>query len=243
ASAPLQRPVAKEALLVGKIQQVKQSLQQIEMPTLEMTKFYWSEWRKSDLGNWHWSGKNAALLERLKSWGFDYASFFKAFFFVVAFFAMGFGGWFGYQQYLQYKKIQDWLTLADSRYQQNKLTTPADDNAQFYYRQILLLDPENKSAQQGLDKLVVRFTELASAAKDKKDYDKALDYIERGLAVNGSDEALEQMKMDIQAAQAAQAAAAQQTGSVTAGGSTTRSGSRSRRVNGFEQFLHNLFGR
>ncbi|HET8706002.1 MAG TPA: serine/threonine-protein kinase, partial [Pseudomonadales bacterium] len=236
-TSTVQRPVAKTAFLASKVQQVKHNLARIDMPTIEFPKF---EWPKIDVSRWRmlpWKMTDWDVIAWGKSAQFDVAGFFKAFFFVVAFFALGFGGWFGYQEYLEYKKIQEWLALGESRYQQNKLTLPEDDNAQFYYRQVLSLDPENQAAQQGLDKLVVRFTELASAARDKKDWDAALEYIDRGLAVDGGDDGLEQMKKDIQAAQQSDSAG---NGGAAAG---SRTGSRPRRVNGFQQFLHNLLGR
>lgn len=154
--------------------------------------------------------------------------------FSLLFFLLGFGGWLGVQQYLEYRQIHDWLELGESRLQQDKLSAPPEDNAQYYFHQVLSFDPENVPAQDGLDKTVARYADLARAAKDKKDWAKALDYIERGLAVDGGDDALEALKKEIQTAQQADVAAPPPT--------RTSSG-KQRRGNGFDQFIHNLFGR
>jgi len=220
--------------ITGSMQRVKNHWHAISLPTWHLDSHRW------DLASIRWPAW-AVLGEKIvkgaRSLQIDAGSFFRAFFFVLAFFALGFGGWFGYQEYLEYRQIQEWLVLGEDRMQQNKLSTPVDDNALFYFRKVLVLDPDNLAAQQGLDKLVTRFFELAVAARDKKEWEKALDLVERGLAVDGGDEGLEQLKKEIIAAQAA-------AGTPAAGtSSSTRSSSRPRRVNGFQQFLHNLFGR
>lgn len=65
--------------------------------------------------------------------------------------------------------VDEVLTLARQRLEQNALTTPANDNARYYYELALSNAPENAVAQQGLtiiaSKLVLRAREAIDAAR------------------------------------------------------------------------------
>lgn len=74
-----------------------------------------------------------------------------------------------------------WLAQAEARYARDQLGTPAGDSAIFYYRLVLERDPENRAAVQGLVRVALRYGELARAARDKGDFNLALDYVRRGL--------------------------------------------------------------
>jgi hypothetical protein len=54
-------------------------------------------------------------------------------------------------------KIQQLLFSADTAMEQNRLTTPADDNAFDRYKQVLNLDPSNKLAIDGINRIVERY--------------------------------------------------------------------------------------
>ncbi len=78
-------------------------------------------------------------------------------------------------------QVSAWLTQAEARYARDQLGTPAGDSALFYYRLVLDRDPQNRAAVQGMLRVALRYGELARAARDKGDFNLALDYVRRGL--------------------------------------------------------------
>jgi hypothetical protein len=63
------------------------------------------------------------------------------------------------------------------------LLVPAGDNASLYYNRVLALDPDNRAALHGIDRIAGRYAELASYASWRQDSGKARLYLERGLRV------------------------------------------------------------
>ncbi|MBU0835821.1 MAG: serine/threonine protein kinase [Gammaproteobacteria bacterium] len=72
----------------------------------------------------------------------------------------------GGYQWLQYSRINDYLTRAEARLDEGQLTAPAFDNADYYYRQALRLDSDNVEALVGirrvLDARIAQALELAA---------------------------------------------------------------------------------
>jgi tetratricopeptide (TPR) repeat protein len=64
--------------------------------------------------------------------------------------ALGVGGY----QWFQYSQISEFLTRAESRLGEGQLTTPAYDNADYYFRQALRLDADNAEALDGLRRVL-----------------------------------------------------------------------------------------
>jgi serine/threonine-protein kinase len=62
---------------------------------------------------------------------------------------------------------------------ENRLMSPADDNAYDRYRKVLALDPKNTKAQDGLRAVAGRYLGLVDAAQDKGDLGQARDYLAR----------------------------------------------------------------
>lgn len=60
------------------------------------------------------------------------------------------GGFYAYQQ----KQITDYLALGEQRLQEGKLLAPAQDNADYLFRQVLSLDADNAQAQDGLARVL-----------------------------------------------------------------------------------------
>ena len=54
-------------------------------------------------------------------------------------------------------KIQQLLSSADAAMRQNRLTTPADDNAFDLYKLVLTLNPSNTLAITGINRIVERY--------------------------------------------------------------------------------------
>jgi len=81
---------------------------------------------------------------------------------IVTVAALAAGGY----QWLQYNRINDYLTRAEARLDEGQLTAPAFDNADYYYRQALRLDSDNVEALDGirrvLDARIAQALELAA---------------------------------------------------------------------------------
>ena len=65
----------------------------------------------------------------------------------------------------------------------NKLSTPANDSAYFYYNEITRLEPDNALARKGLKNVADGYAKLAEAAFRDFDYKTAEVYVRRGLQV------------------------------------------------------------
>ena len=84
--------------------------------------------------------------------------------------------------------IKRWLLAADQAFQDYRLTTPPQDNAYDYYQQVIKLDPDDKEAVAGIDRIAHRYAILARNQLNRGHYALARLYVQRGIAV-GSDHA------------------------------------------------------
>ncbi len=80
-------------------------------------------------------------------------------------------------------EVELYLTKASSALKAYKLTLPKNDNAYFYYKKVLALQPKNRQAQQGMVKIADRYALLAEREIDRYDYKKAEHYVNTGLRV------------------------------------------------------------
>jgi serine/threonine-protein kinase PpkA len=80
-------------------------------------------------------------------------------------------------------KIDRLLTEAQRALSEYRLTTPAGNNAYDYYQQVLLAEPENSEANQGVSHIADRYLQLARSALQAEQSQKAELYVERGLQV------------------------------------------------------------
>ncbi|NQD96346.1 serine/threonine protein kinase, partial [Pseudomonas sp. CrR25] len=95
----------------------------------------------------------------------------------------------GLQRVLQ-ARIAGYLQLAEQRFDEERLLLPEDDSATFYFRQVLAWEPDNPSAQGGLQRVVQRFIEQGEAAYARREYALALEFIKYGLEVEPANETL-----------------------------------------------------
>ncbi len=79
----------------------------------------------------------------------------------------------------------------------NDLTTPVDDCAYKYYRNILALDEKNIPALKGMTKIADKYAVLAEYAYRNVKLDKARDFVEKGLTIVPSHKHLLQIKKDL----------------------------------------------
>lgn len=85
---------------------------------------------------------------------------------------LGFGGY----QWWQYSRISDLLGRAESRLAAGQLTTPAFDNADYYFRQALRLDADNSEALDGLRRVLdARIAEALELAAQRLASDQLLE--------------------------------------------------------------------
>jgi tetratricopeptide (TPR) repeat protein len=75
------------------------------------------------------------------------------------------------------------LGRAHQSLERDSLTVPSRDNAYDYYNKVLALDPGNRAALDGIDRIARRYAELANYASWRQDSGKARLYLERGLRV------------------------------------------------------------
>lgn len=80
--------------------------------------------------------------------------------------------------------LADILYEARMAYEDNRLMTPAGDNALDRYRQVLQLDPGNAVALEGIEAIVLRYVDLADAAMRQGQYDQAETLLGRAASLN-----------------------------------------------------------
>jgi len=93
------------------------------------------------------------------------------------------------------QKAQDALNVQLSVLQQkasesllsNRLTTPSNDSAYYYYSQMLKLDADNEIAITGMTEIVSRYLKLADSALKQEKYNDTDNYIAQAYAVKPDD--------------------------------------------------------
>ena len=95
---------------------------------------------------------------------------------------------------IEEKSQQDIITQhlknATQAMKQKRFTTPDEDNAFYYYDEILSLDKNNEEALNGIKKLAQKYLSLANKQLNKKAYESALRFIDKGLYVEPDNESL-----------------------------------------------------
>jgi serine/threonine protein kinase len=89
------------------------------------------------------------------------------------------------------------LAAAESDLAALRLSTPAGNNALEMYREVLRLDPDNRAAQDGLERIVGRYVELAAAATDRRDFDSARDYLGIASGIKPGDARVQAAKLTL----------------------------------------------
>jgi tetratricopeptide (TPR) repeat protein len=92
--------------------------------------------------------------------------------------------------FLRQRIIADMLYEARLAYEDNRLTSPAGDNAYDGFRSVLDFDPENEVAQQGIHDIVLRYIELVDAAIQISQFDNAESLLNRAASIDREDAAV-----------------------------------------------------
>lgn len=97
-------------------------------------------------------------------------------------------------------RIDELLVQAGRHFQASRLTRPAGDNAYASYLQVLVLDPENEAAEEGLQLIAAHYLELASIREKQGQHRKSLAYIRSGLNVISDHEGLLALRDEVESA-------------------------------------------
>jgi hypothetical protein len=80
-------------------------------------------------------------------------------------------------------EVEQYLLKAKVAMDSDKLTAPAEDNAYFYYQEIIKLTPDHEAARQGLTEIANHYADLAEQALDRFEYVNAKHYVHEGIRV------------------------------------------------------------
>lgn len=94
-------------------------------------------------------------------------------------------------------KIKDLLELAQIHSSVGYLTAPAGSNASWAYHQVLEIDPYNKAAKEGLEKIADLVLQQAENLFEQRKYNESLEKIEEGLQAIPKHEGLLKLKKQI----------------------------------------------
>ena len=100
------------------------------------------------------------------------------------------------------ERIEELLVAAARAMKSDRLTKPADDNAYRHYGEVLKLEPGQKDAEAGMDRIARRYGDLARGALARKKYRLANLYINRGLEVRRGDARLLAIRAEVDDAKA-----------------------------------------
>jgi len=69
-------------------------------------------------------------------------------------------------------------------FEEDRLTTPIEDNAYLKFLQVLSIEPLNGTANQGISEIVEKYLAWAILAVERKNYTKALSYVTKANSVD-----------------------------------------------------------
>ncbi|MFG5860441.1 serine/threonine-protein kinase [Metapseudomonas sp. CR1201] len=111
-------------------------------------------------------------------------------------------------------RLRNILALAEQRLAEDSLLQPDQDNAVFYFQQVLTLAPGNEQALAGLERVAQRFVEHSEEAYARREFALALEYIDAGLQVAPTNPTLLELRavheQRVKKAEAARVAATRQ---------------------------------
>jgi serine/threonine-protein kinase PpkA len=91
--------------------------------------------------------------------------------------------------HMRMKKLR-YLILAQRRFDENRLTVPDQDNALFYYEEILKMDRNAAAAKAGISRIAARYGETARDAWGNRQFPEAVQRIEKARALAPADQSL-----------------------------------------------------
>lgn len=95
------------------------------------------------------------------------------------------------------REIDRLVSLAEQAFAMDRLRTPPEGSAWYYYQQVLKHDPESEEVKAGIRKIAKRYGKLAYGEIDKESYELALMYLHRGLELVPDDSELLSLRRKI----------------------------------------------
>jgi len=109
------------------------------------------------------------------------------------------------QELSKAEQIREALAQAEEYLKADALTSPENENAYDTYQAVLALDPENKAAQQGLEKIADRYAQLANAKRQKGQFSSGMTLIKKGQSIDKNNDNLQQALKAMEKAMVAKA--------------------------------------
>lgn len=97
----------------------------------------------------------------------------------------------------QQRTVSSLLRRAEDAVEENRLTTPLEDNALDRYRAVLVIDADNAEAKSGLDNIVSRYLHWARTNIDRNDLTRAAIMLTRAEAVDPDNSQVGVMRTEI----------------------------------------------
>lgn len=94
-------------------------------------------------------------------------------------------------------KIADLLARAEEDLKALRLTTPSPGNAWDKYTEVLALDPDNKKAKKGLDRIIAAYVQMAAKAVARDDLAKAEVFLDKAEKVIAGDPRVAKIREEI----------------------------------------------
>lgn len=92
------------------------------------------------------------------------------------------------------------LLLSDAflAFQDDRLTTPVEENAYLIYMQVLSIDPDNNYANLGLTEIAEKYLDWALTAAEQKNYRKASDFLNKARSIDDTNPNIDAVNMRIE---------------------------------------------
>lgn len=96
--------------------------------------------------------------------------------------------------------LAEWLEQAEQALFEDRLLTPAEDNAYERYQAVLYLDPDNERARTGLQAIVLRYLDLARSAARRGALAPAREMLDRAELVDPGNPLVDELEAELQQA-------------------------------------------
>ncbi len=93
--------------------------------------------------------------------------------------------------------IKALLANAEKNLRKYRLTTPENDCAYFYFREVLRMDPRNVEARKGIGRIADAYGRLADSEISRSEYEKAKVYVDKGLKVSPKNAHLSELEKEL----------------------------------------------
>jgi len=93
--------------------------------------------------------------------------------------------------------IDQYMAKANENFAALRLTTPADNNAYYYYKLVLEIDPQHEGAQKGTEQIFDRYVALINRAIEKNEPDIAKAYLRRAKTISPGSPVLEEVASNL----------------------------------------------